>query len=369
MLHARIPELYPKPIYFHQSRHFSGERHFPIDTPFDRERFIFFGADENAKARILSQLETVKFRYIGRLAGEYLIIQRGLLAMDRHGTVIKLNSSADDDWVHPSFFNQVEESCGSADFDTFRTSVMQNWDSFQEVSANSVIYEVHASHNYYHFHIRLLPKFRMLQNNESSVSVIPGDCMNRPYQKELLLACLGERKLLPVGSPVRVKDPIIIQEPFCIEAMQWLRERVGLHARRGTRKIYITRHLSLSKRRHGQIDESEDFLRFLKDRNFEFVDFGAGEMSVANQISLLDGAGIVLGGHGANLTNLAYADPDICLVEMLPYYWSQCSYMQIAAVASLNYFGVICHEIDEDKRIIVDLDSLNAVLAAAEQRM
>ena len=168
----------------------------------------------------------------------------------------------------------------------------------------------------------------------------------------------GERRIIPFPEMTKVEDPILLHEPFSTDALQWLRTRVGLQARKGERLIYVARRSSLVGRHHGGILENEDFCRFLELHGFETVDFGSGEMTISEQIALLDGAKLVMSAHGANLTNIAFAQEGISVIELLPYYWTYFSHMQISLAASLNYFGIVCHCINSDRQIVVNIETL-----------
>jgi capsular polysaccharide biosynthesis protein len=82
-------------------------------------------------------------------------------------------------------------------------------------------------------------------------------------------------------------------------------------------------------------------------------------MPVSEQIKMLDGAGIILSAHGANLTNIGFMEEGANVIEMLPQSWAFYSIMQIAMAASLNYFGVLCSSINDHRDIIVNMDDLN----------
>jgi capsular polysaccharide biosynthesis protein len=63
------------------------------------------------------------------------------------------------------------------------------------------------------------------------------------------------------------------------------------------------------------VNEAE-VLELLTERGFTVVDPGA--LSVAEQIRACAGASIIVGAHGAGLTNLMFAAPGAAVVELFP---------------------------------------------------
>lgn len=358
------PEIFPKTISFYQSPAFTGIRHLPVDLGYDVRRTTIVAADERQKRRMFSQLTCQRFSHLGRLSGEYAILRWALLAIDRDGTPIRINSAPDDDWAHDSWFHQLETYCCSDQFMADRDRLLAEWDNLQLAHNAYVLSEVHAFRNYYHFTVGLLPKIRRSPNASDTLLCMPSDFLQRPFQRELLMKTGGHRGLSLYEQFVRVRDPHVLQEPFSREAADWLRATTGLQAAAGKRRVYITRKSTIVGREHGTINETDAFKRILADYNFETIDFGAGEVPVEEQVRRLQGAGLVLSAHGANLTNILYLRGEASVVELLPYYWTQPSYMQIAALSDLRYFGIVS-PVDAELRLAIDPDALRGVLNEA----
>jgi len=353
---------FPKPISYYQSPNFEGERGQPVTPDVETAHLTLLDADDLLRGRIISQLQTIRFRRSGRLIGQYVVMAQGLLAVDVNGVPIKLNIDPDDDWANLSTFSQIERHCISLPFIQQRDAALENWDGYDAFHDLPVLSEPFAS-NYYHFTISFLPKFRHFA--DAAYLGIPRQFCELPFQRELIGMTASMRRITPLNDMVKVEDPILVHEPFSCEALDWLRSQVGLRARKGNRLIYISRLSTLTGRRDGTIAETEEFNRFLREFNFETIDFGAGEKSVAEQIAMLDGAKVVLSVHGANLTNMAYAESGISVIEMLPYSWSYFSNMQIALAVPLNYFGIVCHQMTEHRQWLVNVDVLRFALQEA----
>jgi hypothetical protein len=360
-----LPPVYPKPIQYYQSLAFEGERaglHMP-DA--DLSRITLLGVDAIERERILTQLKTVKFRRNGRLKGQYTLINGGMLALDRNGTPIKLNCDNDDDWAHNSIFSQLETLCASPEFEAHRRHIIDNWDALPSIGETPFLAEPYSAKNYYHFSMVFLPRVRHFADADTTRIAMPKAYLDYAFQRELITLTYGARCIVPTPDIFRVDNPIVRYEPFGNDNVRWLRERISHRARRSERKIYVARRSTMVGRHHGSIQEDADFLAFLEKHGFETVDFGTGEIPVTQQIEMLDGARVIMSAHGANLTNIAYADAGVSVIEMLPYFWTYFSHMHIATAAGLNYFGLVCHDINAERRLRPDLGLLSQALEAA----
>ena len=323
---------YPKPFAYYQSPLFEGRRAELHAPDADLLRISLSGGSAAERARILQQLQITKFRRLGRLRGEYAIMAGGLLALDRDGAPIKMNCDGDDDWAHSSVFSQLENQCAAPEFASIRANILNNWDALPSIGETPFLAEPYSVKNYYHFSMVFLPKLRHVAETPEIV---------------------------------RVNDPVLRYEPFSNENVRWLREKVQKRARRGERRIYVARRSTMVGRSHGSLLEDADFMHFLERNGFETIDFGSGEIPVSEQIEMLNGARVVLSAHGANLTNIAYAEEGVSVIEVLPFYWAYFSHMHIAAAAGLNYFGLLATEIDAERRLKPDMDLLSRSLEAA----
>lgn len=363
---------YPKPISFYQHADFEGERGAVVLPEADISKLTFFGADKHLIARIISQLKVVKFRRFGRLKGEFAFLSLGGVALDRDGTPIKVHGDSDDDTAHLSAFSQIELSSFSDNFSGIRDLVINGWDTYEQYDNIPVLSENHAQRNYYHYSIRFLPLMRHFPDALSTVLGVPGELTHLPFQRQLMVAGLGSRRLLSMPLIARVTNAQLLYEPFSRDGLMWLRDRVGARAKPGERRIDVTRGApsadlkgSNKIRKGGSIIEDAAFRAFLEKNRFEIINFGNGEIAVKDQIAMIDGAQVIMSAHGANLTNIAYAEPGVSVIEILPQQWGYFSHMQIALAASLNYFGVVCDQIDQNLDMHVDLKMLSQALEAA----
>jgi hypothetical protein len=355
-------EIYPKPISFYQSPAYTGIRHVPVQMGYDLSKITILGAGERETRRMRSQLTCERYSHIGRLAGEYVIMRWALLAIDRDGTPIRINSAPDEDWHHDSWLHQLEMYCAGEDFFREREEILSKWDEMPVAENAYVLSEVHAARNYYHFTTGFLPKIRRSANTPETVLCMPADYVQRPFHVDLLRRTCGHRVLSIYERYARVRNPYVLQEPFSRDAAEWVRNVTGLKARPGNRRLFISRKSTNVGREHGSLLETEAFTRMLGEWGFETVDFGTGDVPVEEQVRRLDGAGLVLSSHGANLTNCLYLPPETTLIELIPQHWKQPAYMQIAALCDLRYFGIVC-SVDDMFRIEIDVPLVRSAIA------
>jgi hypothetical protein len=363
---------YPKPISFYQHPNFEGERATPVLPEWDTSKLTFFGGDEHLIARAISPLKAVRFRRSGRLLGDYTFLSLGGLALDQHGTPIKVHTDSDDDTAQPSAFSQIEQHCQTQDFAWIRETVIRNWDTMERRDNIPVLSENYSYRNYYHFSIKFLPHVRHFPDSASTEIGVPNELMQRPFQRELVVAAFGHRRVIPMTMVLRVKDPLLVYEPVSRDGLKWLQDRVGRRARKGERRIFIDRAVPPAElkgtnllRKGGNIAKDPAFLAFLEKHRFEIVNFGNGDVPVSEQIAMIDGARVIMSAHGANLTNIAYAEPGVSVIEVLPIHWTYHSHMQIALGVDLNWFGVIGDRTNAVHDMIVDTNVLSQALEAA----
>lgn len=356
-----ITQIYPKPITYYQSPLFEGERATVVEAEPLGRKVRLLGAAPHETARIAGQLDAVYFRRFGRLRGQYMLLNN-MAAIDRHGAPIKLFNDSDNDRLHYSAFSQLERYYASADFLRDRDLALDHWDSAETVGGLPILGEPHAAHNYYHFAVQLLPKIRHFIDADTMVIGVRDDCLARPFQRDLLKRTLGERRIRLAPALIKVEDPILLNEPVTDPSLGWLRQVAGLCAQKGERRIYISRRVSLVGRNHGGLQETDEFLRFLDHHSFETIDFGAGEIPIAEQIAMLSGARLVLSAHGANLTNIVFAEAGIGVIEIFPWYWPFPSHMELALRLGHPHVGLLCRHVDEAQTLRVDLAALESAL-------
>jgi capsular polysaccharide biosynthesis protein len=143
----------------------------------------------------------------------------------------------------------------------------------------------------------------------------------------------------------------------------WLRNRFGVTGARGTAKIYLARGDAQRRRLTNEVE----VIRRLEKRGFTTV--LTGGLSVRDQAALFAEAAVVVGPHGAGLTNAAFMAPGGAIVELTHTGRVVPTYFELAAAADLAY-AVVIGEIagDAGQPILadftVDADAVEAAVDA-----
>ena len=144
----------------------------------------------------------------------------------------------------------------------------------------------------------------------------------------------------------------------------WLRARFGVTDRsRGQARLYIARGHSPRRR----IVNEAAVIKLLEANGFHSVDPGA--LSVVEQVELFANAGLVVGAHGAALTNAIFMGEGAGLIELTHTDRVVNTYHEVAGVAKLNYACVIGDVVGDRSQPVfsdftVDVDALAAALKA-----
>ena len=144
-----------------------------------------------------------------------------------------------------------------------------------------------------------------------------------------------------------------------------LRRLFGLTDRpRGTAKLYITRPGAQRRRLVNDADIAQRLTRL----GFTAVDPGA--LSFDQQVELFAGAAVIVGPHGAALTNAAFMSPGGAVVELTHEARVVWTFHEVAGAAGLSYACVIGDRTDKTANALfadfaVDADEVEAATRAA----
>jgi capsular polysaccharide biosynthesis protein len=72
-------------------------------------------------------------------------------------------------------------------------------------------------------------------------------------------------------------------------------------------------------------------------RGFEVL--APGALSVAEQISMFRGACVVMGAHGAGMTNIVFCEPGTAVYELLPSHYPNPCFCNLAHICDLRYWA------------------------------
>ena len=161
--------------------------------------------------------------------------------------------------------------------------------------------------------------------------------------------------------------------PALADYAGWLGARLRAEEREepspGTRRLFVSRSGASSRR----VANEAEIAPLLADREFEIVE--PGRMSVRDQVALFSEARLVVGPHGAGLTNLLFAKPGTGVVEIFAASAAQdvSNYRVLASHLGLPYSRLLATPVEtrraktpHDLDMRVDPELLAHVLAAFE---
>ena len=316
-------------------------------------------ADEPGDAaRLMSYFRRTDRERAGTLAGEYLLMPDAHLLVTRDGACIRANAAWEDHQAVRAFDFQY----GSIGLREALPGVLGAWNRYPLIEDPCVLSDIYVR-NYYHFSTEVIPRLRFFP--PSCTMIAQESALSFAFQRDLLVRTMGARILLPILQPVRVRDPFCAFGRMSSHDILHLREACGLRARPGARRLYLRRSWRFSRgHAGGGIAETEAFLAILRDLGFETIDFGRGERSVAEQVALLEGAGLILAPHGAGMTNLAYLEPPVRVVEVMGPRAARACFMHISACTGLRHTALFTRHYDEEDNLLVDPALLRECLLA-----
>ena len=173
------------------------------------------------------------------------------------------------------------------------------------------------SANYYHWHVDVLVRLMILRRAGISADAYVLDNISGFHRETLNALGISGDKLIPAHDGLHLKPDRLIG---CWET-DWqavrdvgmqLTKAFGCEAVRGDRRIFISRQRAKTRR----LVNEEALLAALKRHRFErhFLE----DYSVAEQVRLFREAEVIVGMHGAGLTNTIYCHPDTAVIELMP---------------------------------------------------
>ncbi|HZU79694.1 MAG TPA: glycosyltransferase family 61 protein [Acidimicrobiales bacterium] len=231
--------------------------------------------------------------------------------------------------------------------------------------------------NYYHFLTDVLPRLELLRRAGAGADRYVVERRTR-FQRELLdrLAVTDDVALSPSAHPhVRAERLVAASLPDShLQAppwmVAWLRDTLlPESAPVARRRLYVTRG---HKRNTRRVENEDAVLKLLAPYGFEVVDPGA--LSVAEQIDAFAGAELVVGPHGAGLTNIVFCPAGATVVELFPPdYVNVCYWNLASAVDGLRYRYLVNGPVTRRRGaqlgvasdVTVDLDGLRTLVEDA----
>jgi len=230
------------------------------------------------------------------------------------------------------------------------------------VEVGTVVPIVPRYRNYYHWTIECLPRIRAIRafETETGQAVTPLVPASPPNWMVASLRAVGyeaDDLLVADASVYRASNLVVTSFPEPTRAdARWLRETVLGNAEdastTATRNVYVSRRDARER-----LVRNEETVENVLDE-YDFRSYTLSDLSVTEQAELFHGADVVVGAHGAGLSNLVYAE-DAVVVELFGEKVKS-NYENLATTVGLRYESLQCEARGVD--LVVDPDRLRRTL-------
>ena len=221
--------------------------------------------------------------------------------------------------------------------------------------------------NYAHWVLDALPRLRALERlrPQQDVRVAVGP-LTAAFQRETLNRCgFGDARIIELKAMHALRadellatsdlpdppHPAFKAAPW---ALRFLRRHLGAGAcgdapaRRDGRRLYVSRGDGAGRR----VVNEPALLQALRPLGFEAVQL-AGR-SVAEQAALFADARLIVGPHGAGLTNALFAPPGAGMLELFPCSYGLAALYVLAMGAQLRYAYLTVKDVVSGSRVQLD---------------
>jgi hypothetical protein len=221
--------------------------------------------------------------------------------------------------------------------------------SVQRISKPMLLLRDHGEAGYFHFLHSVLPRLLLWKQRpllDPDLDLDLHIAVTTPFQAQFLdyLKVPKERLHIAGGQSYRFDQAYMItgvvrpdwptggffERP--LEVTRLLRRLIPADATYSKARLYISRRDSTIR----SVDNEPELERILREK-FGFQPVVLSEMSPEQQIRAFAGAAIVVGAHGAGLSNAVFMKPDAILFEIFPKSRIWPTFRAIAARAGLRY--------------------------------
>lgn len=202
-----------------------------------------------------------------------------------------------------------------------------------------------AATNYYHFLFDALPRYGIfrecLPGHHIDAVILP---QSAGYQRELIeMMGLRTHLLDPTDGAWYQADRLLVPSTpnESISCPRWVLDWVRAtfppsHNGGARRRLYVSRGDEPNTRRYVY---EEELTSTLSKWGFESID--PGRLTVQEQINTFADAEIVVGAHGAGLTNIAFCPADAAVIELFAKDYVHLGLWSVAAAAGLDYRYIV----------------------------
>jgi capsular polysaccharide biosynthesis protein len=237
----------------------------------------------------------------------------------------------------------------------------------------AIAHSQYAPENYYHWILDTLPRLLLLRKFHPGIALITLE----PAAEfvKVTLAALGFDNIVPVTKKQLLEiDKLVLPEllspsghvnPIQVRLVRdELMQNLGAQpATIPTRKVYVSR----ARQHRRKVANQSELDEMLVAHDFETIYFE--ELTLSQQIAVMQETVVLLSMHGANLVNLIFLSPTSKVVELVAEKLHNPAYWRLSAVFSLPYYVLPCKTTTPEEvswhsnsDIIVNIAELEAVL-------
>ena len=243
----------------------------------------------------------------------------------------------------------------------------------------AVCHDQWSAHNYYHWLIDTLPRLLVLRRHHPNMLLLlpqelpPKQARDYVTQSAAALGFtqylfLNTRQTLQAGCVVlpELTAPSLTQNPELVgQVRAQLLAALGPAAAVATRRVYAARSAGGVR----SLLNEPAVAALLQEMGFEKVYFE--QLSFLEQLHLMQETTVLVGVHGAGMTNMLFLPPEAKVVELLNEGHGDLCYFRLASCLRLPYLWVPCAGLSEDlanqSDMVVDIDLLRQEVVAASR--
>ena len=240
--------------------------------------------------------------------------------------------------IHPlSFFNINDPYDGRKPYPSVLRFTMAKLFA-RVMPVEEVVWLPRLWNNYYHFVAELLPVLLALKRSGQPATVLGCAAADYPYVQFFAeqMQLQHSIRLLPVDKSrfyrarvVRLKKQPLFDPEFLKDIADFIADDANGHLPGQSEKVFIYRKGMRSLR------NNQDLLDILQRRGFYCFD--PGDHPVAGQVAALKRATVVVGVHGAGLTNMLFSGRLQHVIELMPGNMKPNHYREIAVIKGAAY--------------------------------
>ncbi|MET4106914.1 glycosyltransferase family 61 protein [Hymenobacter sp. UYP22] len=244
----------------------------------------------------------------------------------------------------------------------------------------ALVHDIWSAQNYYHWLVESLPRLLVLRKYYPTIGLLVPE--PTPSFIKITASLLGFEKLIPIKKDeiAQVQSLIVPEKRRYLEmaledttnkpgefSLSTVRDELMQHLDTPSRLPYRRIYVSRAKQKVRRVSNEAAVEQVLKKHGFETVFFE--DLSIQQQMELMRETAIMVGLHGANLTNLMFLQPEAKVVELINLDSEKyLFYFFLASYFNISYYAATCRSatgaVNNQVDVVVDTDELDAVIAA-----